>query len=233
MHIEILSEDKSGAYVVERLTREIITGLRAEADIAVRPHRGCGSLPKDLMSRPSKFTGSLLDLLPAKCRAYNNVYKGTDMILVAVMDSDQNDPNLLRQEMYAVMHKFAPDIRSVVGLCTEEIEAWLLGDRDAVRRAYPGLDERVLFNYEQDSICGTWETLCRVIEPDNADELIDIGYPAIGHYKSKWALTIAKYMHADNNVSPSFINYRNSIETAVRRPGPIARPAASVRRITF
>lgn len=233
MHIEILSEDKSGAFVVEKLTRGIADKVGCDAQITVRPHRGCGSLPKDLSAKPPKYTGSLLDLLPAKCRAYNEVYKGTDMVLVAIMDSDQKDPNELRQEMYAVMHKYAPDIRSVVGLCTEEIEAWLLGDREAVRKAYPNLDEDALCGYEQDSVCGTWETLCRVVEPDNADDLIDIGYPAIGHYKSRWAITIARYMEADNNISPSFLNYRNAIETAMRRPGPIARTAAGVRRISF
>lgn len=233
MHIEILSEDKSGAYVVERLTQQIVSYMGSDAQITVRPHRGCGSLPKDLSAKPSKYTGSLLDLLPAKCRAYNNVYKGSDTILVVVMDSDQHDPVALRQEIYAVMHKFAPDLRSVVGLCTEEIEAWLLGDHKAVSTAYPGLDEEALAKYDQDSICGTWEVLCRVIEPDNCDDLIDIGYPAIGHYKSKWAMTISRYMNAKDNISPSFINYRNSIETALRRPGPIARTITGVRRISF
>ena len=76
MLIEILSEDKSGAVVVERSVERICDAEGTRAQINVRPHRGCGSLPKDQNAKPPKFASSLLDLLPAKLRAYNSVYKG-------------------------------------------------------------------------------------------------------------------------------------------------------------
>ena len=222
MLIEILSEDKSGAVVVERSVERICDAEGTRAQINVRPHRGCGSLPKDQNAKPPKFASSLLDLLPAKLRAYNNVYKGKDLILIIAMDTDNNDPEPMRKEIYEAARTYAPDIRSVVGLSTEEIEAWMLGDRAAVIEAYPDCDKKVLESYEQDSVCGTWEVLCRAIS-DNAEKLIDIGYPAIGHYKARWAEDISQYMMPQRNVSPSFKTFRMALITALKNPVPIYR----------
>ena len=222
MLIEILSEDKSGAVVVERSVERICDAEGTRAQINVRPHRGCESLPKDQNAKPPKFASSLLDLLPAKLRAYNSVYKGKDLILIIALDTDNNDPEPMRKEIYEAARTYAPDIRSVVGLSTEEIEAWMLGDRAAVIEAYPDCDKKVLDSYEQDSVCGTWEVLCRAIS-DNAEKLIEIGYPAIGHYKARWAEDISQYMMPQRNVSPSFNTFRMALVTALKNPVPIYR----------
>ena len=137
------------------------------------------------------------------------------------MDSDDHDPDELRQMLYACCKKYAPDIRSVIGLCTEEIEAWLLGDRDAIVSAYPECNEDALDDYDQDSVCGTWEALCRVVCPDTYEELIDIGYPAIGHYKARWADEISMHMDPEKNISPSFMNFKMALLTALKKPEPI------------
>lgn len=222
MIIEILSEDKSGAVVVERLTERIVASEGMECVINVHPHRGCGSFPKDMTAKPPKFTNSLLDLLPSELRAYNKIYAGQEVILVIAIDSDDRDPKELRQEIYSCAAQFAPGIRSVVGISTEEIEAWVLGDRKAILEAFPDASGAVLDSYEQDSVCGTWEVLCRAVS-DNAEDLIEIGYPAIGHYKALWAETISRYMLPQNNVSPSFNTYRMALVTALKNPAPIYR----------
>ena len=222
MLIEILSEDKSGAVVVERLAERIVANEGLAVQVNVHPHRGCGSLPKDLTAKPPKFANSLLDLLPSELRAYNKIYAGKDLILIIALDSDDKDPQALRQEIYTVASKFAPDIRSIVGISTEEIEAWILGDKQAIYDAYPDCNKEILDSYEQDSVCGTWEVLCRAIS-DNAEELIEIGYPAIGHYKALWAETISKYMLPQKNVSPSFNTFKMALITALKNPVPIYR----------
>lgn len=222
MLIEILSEDKSGAVVVERLAERIVANEGLDVQVNVHPHRGCGSLPKDLTAKPPKFANSLLDLLPSELRAYNKIYAGKDLILIIALDSDDKDPQALRQEIYTVASKFAPDIRSIVGISTEEIEAWILGDKQAIYDAFPDCNKEILDSYEQDSVCGTWEVLCRAIS-DNAEELIEIGYPAIGHYKALWAETISKYMLPQKNVSPSFNTFKMALITALKNPVPIYR----------
>ena len=222
MLIEILSEDKSGAVVVERLSERITESEGIKAQVNVHPHRGCGSLPKDMTAKPPKFANSLLDLLPSELRAYNKIYAGKDIILIIAMDSDDKDPQALRQEIYSVAAKFAPDIRSVVGISTEEIEAWVLGDKNAIIDAYPDTKTKIIDEYVQDSICGTWEVLCRAIS-ENAEELIDIGYPAIGHYKALWTENISRYMLPQRNVSPSFNTFKMALITALKNPVPIYR----------
>ena len=138
------------------------------------------------------------------------------------LGSDDKDPQALRQEIYNVASKFAPDIRSVVGISTEEIEAWILGDKNAIKDAYPDCNTEILDSYEQDSVCGTWEILCRAIS-ENAEDLIEIGYPAIGHYKALWADTISRYMLPQKNVSPSFNTFKMALITALKNPVPIYR----------
>lgn len=211
MRIEILTEDKSGSVAVERLVKRICSKRGVDADIYVRPHRGCGCLPNDWNQKPPKFSGALLDLLPAKCRAYNSVLKGTDAILIVVMDSDDNDPEALKSKLNLVCSKYAPDIKQVIGLCVEEVESWLLGDRTAILKAYPASDTKALDSYIQDSICGTWEQLCKVVCPDTYNRVIEIGYPAIGEYKAKWSNRISRYMLPENNVSPSFREFRDKL----------------------
>ena len=228
MRIEVLTEDKSGAVVVERLIARILEREGKKAEVYVRPHRGCGSLPKDWDSRPVKFASSLLDLLPAKCRAYNKVCAGTDTILVVIMDSDSNDPDELRKTLYTVCKKYARDVRSVIGLCTEEIEAWLLGDIKALVKAFPECDLDAYGEYVQDGICGTWEALCRVTFPETFENIIDIGYPAIGHYKARWAEAVSEFMDPEENVSPSFLTFRNALRAALRDHSPL--PAGVHRR---
>lgn len=216
MRIEILAEDKSGSVAVERLVKQICIAEKIDADLYIRPHRGCGSLPSDWSQKPGKFASALLDLLPAKCRAYNSALKGTDTILIVVMDSDDKDPAELRSTLYKVCRKCAPDLKSVVGLCVEEVESWLLGDKKAILEAYPDADMEALSNYKQDSICGTWEALCKVVCPDTCERIINIGYPAIGEYKARWSRVISKYMKPENNVSPSFKQFRRTLIAALK-----------------
>ena len=233
MHIEILTEDKSGAKVVEKLTRQICATSGRDVDISVRPHRGCGSIPHNPDEKPPRFASALLDLLPAKCRAYNSVYGNTDACLVVVMDSDDHDPDELRKRLYEITHRYAPDLRSVIGLCTEEVEAWILGDAKAVLTAYPDANPDGFDDYVQDSVCGTWEQLCKIVCPDNYEDVMEVGYPAIGHYKAKWAEAIAPFMEAERNISPSFINYKMAFNAALTKPGPVKGTFPTHHRRSF
>lgn len=231
MHVEILSEDKSGAVVVERLTRQILDDIRSDYTLKVRPHRGCGSLPKDWDEKPLPYANSLLGLLPAELRAYNKVLESNEDILIVVMDSDDHNPDELRNQLYMVCRQYATDIRTVVGLCTEEVESWMLGDVGAIIKTYPEADIGAMDDYVQDSVCGSWEKLCEVVCPDDYRELIAIGYPAIGNYKAGWAENLSKNMNYMDNVSPSFILYKNALIAAIKDPTAINKPR--VRRTSF
>lgn len=216
MKIEVLTEDRSSALMIETLIRKMIKKSPDDCPIYVRPHRGRGDFPLNLTMRPLPNTASLLDLLPAKLRAYDKIFAGTGSILIVLMDSDYHSPELLTDQLKSLCKAFAPGIRSVIGLCVEETESWLLADAEALLKAYPDADMSIVAEYVQDSVCGTWEVLCRAILRNQAERVIRIGYPAIGQYKNEWATNISGYMNPDLNQSPSFRRFRAALLDAVR-----------------
>lgn len=222
MHFEVLTEDRSGGVVVEALMNKILAPLVSSYSIAIRPHRGKGELPDDPYAPPKKFASGLMDLLPAKLRAYDRIYAGTDFVLVVVMDSDDLFPDEVRESLAFQTAKFAPGLLNVIGICVEETESWMLADEEAVLAAYPEADLNVLREYRQDSVCGTWEVLCRALLREKARGLIRIGYPAIGQYKQEWAFQISRHMEPKRNESPSFSRFSDDLIQVANRVAPMA-----------
>ena len=85
----------------------------------------------------------------------------------------------------------------------------MLGDRAAVKRAYPHAKDSVLNGYEQDGICGTWEVLADAVHPGGSAKLKS--YPVTGTVKCDWARAITPCMNADENRSPSFRVFRDGV----------------------
>jgi hypothetical protein len=96
-------------------------------------------------------------------------------------------------------------------LAIEEIEAWYLGDREALRKAYPRVRSDVLTRYTQDSVCGTWELLADAIHPGGSKAIKDNGWPLPGQMKHQWAEQIGPWLDIDRNVSPSFKKLRDGL----------------------
>jgi hypothetical protein len=84
------------------------------------------------------------------------------------------------------------------------MEAWLLGDPDAIVAAYPRAKRQVISAYCQDSVCGTWEVLADAVYPGGAKKLKEQGHQAIGLEKYRWAEQIGPHLDLDANQSPSF-----------------------------
>ncbi|MBP7401196.1 MAG: hypothetical protein KBA30_01105 [Clostridia bacterium] len=216
MHLEVLSEDRSGGVVIASILRILRERRSYGYSFAIRPHRGKGYQPTDPSRRPRRDTVGLLDLLPAKSRAYARVLDPDRNILIVVMDSDSVPPGEVESDLRDTLRRYAAPVPHVIGVCVEEIEAWLLGDRQALLAAYPDADLSVADRYGQDSICGTWQTLARCIHPDSAARIIRIGYPAIGQYKYEWCRDISRYMDPDRNDSPSFRRFLSRLDRTIR-----------------
>lgn len=217
MHLEVLAEDKSGSIFLEGLLDKVLADNNISCSLAVRPHRGKGFYPQNPWDRPKKFASGLLDLLPAKLRAYSKVFVPGDLILLIVLDADEEEPLEVKKEVRNIAVKFGGEIPYVIGISVEEIEAWMLGDLQAVKTAYPDARIQAAANYVQDSICGTWEVLARVILGTDAERLIRVGYPAIGQYKSEWAARIAPHIRAGKNRSPSFQEFYSLLMRSLKR----------------
>ena len=208
MIIEVLSEDKSSVPVLSHIIYELLPAYQnLIKKVNIFPHRGKGNLPADINQKPKAFASSLLDLLPAKIRAYHKVYSDQEIILVIVLDADNDDSGEIYRNVEYVIRTEAPNKFFVIGIPIEETESWLLGDRNALLTAYPDARTAILDNYQQDSICGTWELLARVIMGSQAENLIRIGYPAVGVYKHLWAENISRNMKIANNKSASYHDF--------------------------
>ncbi len=131
--------------------------------------------------------------------------------VVVVVDLDGRDCRKFKQELCALLERCKPAPRTKFRIAIEETEAWLLGDRDAIKAAYPRLKTSALKNYQQDSICGTWEKLVAVIHKGRAKKLKKLGYPIIGQKKCEWAEKIAPHLDVEKNQSKSFQAFRDVV----------------------
>ena len=127
-------------------------------------------------------------------------------------DLDRGDCATFKQELLTVLNACNPRPRTLFRIAIEEGEAWLLGDRRAVKAAYPDAKDAVLDGYSQDSICGTWEVLADALHPGGSAHLQRTGYPIAGKAKCEWAGRIAPRMDVNRNRSPSFRVFRDGVK---------------------
>ena len=67
----------------------------------------------------------------------------------------------------AIQNKIQID--HVFCIAIKEMEAWLLGDLNAIEAAYPQVRKTYIRSYTQDGICDTWEVLANMIYPGRPD----------------------------------------------------------------
>ena len=204
MHFEVLVEDRSGSIALECLLEKILGANGAAHSWNLHSYKGLGRIPKDLHSVTDPRKRLLLDQLPRLLQGYGGSFKrsGLPSAVIVVVDLDQRDCVAFKQELLAVLEACTPCPRTLFRIAIEESEAWLLGDRAAVKQAYPDAKDSVLKRYEQDSICGTWEVLADAVHPDGAAKLKESAYPVTGTAKCDWAGAIAPCMNVDENRSP-------------------------------
>lgn len=203
MHFHILVEGDSEV----RFLKKVMPFLHGSKGVThlwnIHKHQGVGSIPVNLDAAPNKTNNTLLHNLPAKLRAYEKIANPINRVVVLI-DIDSNVKADFLTSLNNVKNTCAPntDVRFV--LACEELEAWYLGDRNALIQYKPSINLAILNAYVQDSICGTWETLMRADEPTLLN-------PKTPYWKSlqkkvEWSKKITQHMDFSNNASPSF-NY--------------------------
>ena len=190
MHFEILVEDQSGSIALEHFLEKILGPNYAEHSWNIHAYKGIGRIPTDLRSAPNPANRLLLDNLPRLLRGYGKSLTDSSAVVV-VVDLDDRDCMVFKQDMVNVLNACNPRPQTLFRIAIEESEAWLLGDRAAVKSAYPNANDATLSNYVQDSICGTWEVLADAIHPGGSSHLKALGYPPTGMAKCDWASNIA------------------------------------------
>ncbi len=152
-----------------------------------------------------------MDRLPKLLKGYGKSHQDFSAAVIVVVDLDDKDCRAFKQEMLDVLKTCNPQPITLFRIAIEEGEAWLLGDRNAIKTAYPRAKEQVLNGYMQDSICGTWEKLADAIYPEGSQKLKQLGWPYTGQAKCEWAKNIAPHLDVESNQSRSFQTFRNGI----------------------
>ena len=213
MHFEILVEDASGKTLLEQVVPKIL-GPKGKpntyriVNIQELKHRVMAELPRK-QAKTLPWDVILFQTLAIQLRAYSKALLRKNGVVVIVVDVDARRVDHFRNKLEELFQTNAPNLEGGIRLAVEEIEAWILGDMPAVRRAYPLVKEYILKSYEQDSICETWEVLADALFHGGAERLTEIGYPQIGREKCRWAENIGQYMDVNTNLSPSFLAFRD------------------------
>ena len=171
MHFEILVEDTSGKIALEYILEKILGPNGQDHTYRIISYKGVGRIPKYLKGTTDPRKRIFLDRLPKLLRGYGKSLQGFPAAVVVVVDLDHKDCLAFKQEMLDILNTCNPQPTTVFRIAIEEGEAWLLGDRNAVKTAYPRAKERVLNVYMQDSICGTWEKLADAVYPGGLQKL--------------------------------------------------------------
>ncbi len=212
MHFEILVEDQSGKKALDILVPKIIGD---DHTFNVHSYKGIGRIPRNLGAMGDASKRILLDQLPRLLRGYGNTFAGYPedhpAAVILVCDLDEKCLKSFRQELFSILNACTPKPEARFCVAIEEGEAWFLGDIPAIKAAYPRANDTVLNAYVNDSICGTWERLADAVYSGGSRALSDKGWQAVGAEKSQWAEKISPHMDVANNLSPSFVYFREKL----------------------
>ncbi|VEN75486.1 conserved hypothetical protein [Candidatus Desulfarcum epimagneticum] len=213
MHFEILVEDQSGKRGLDILVPKI---LGKGHTFNVHPYKGLGHIPRNMKDAGEAARRMLLNNLPKLLRGYGKTFSGYpsdyEAVVILVCDLDDRCLKAFRRELTGILDQCDPKPETRFCMAIEEGEAWLLGDMDAVKAAYPKAKKNVLDAYVNDSICGTWEKLADAVFPGGSSALSAGGFQAIGLEKSRWAEKITPHMNVACNESPSFCYFQSEIK---------------------
>ena len=190
MHVEFLLEEPSAEAALNQLLPRL---LRAEDTWRCVSHRG---------------KAALLGRLPALLKSYvGRMLHEPDLRVVVLMDADA-DCRKGKKELEDLVaaarllsKTTAPagqPFRVLTRLAVSELEAWFLGDREAISAAYP----RIHANHfkstyrDPDALPDTWETLHRILRKG--------GYYPGQYLKVEAAEQIAACLNPTRNQSVSF-----------------------------
>lgn len=213
MHIEVLVEDSSGEKLLAQLLPQILGAQGAPHTWRLKAYKGIGRIPQGLTAKADPAKRMLLDQLPRLLQGYGKT-PGIDAVVV-VVDTDRQDCKAFLQELKSLAASCNPSPNTLFRLAIEEMEAWYLGDRAALLKAFPRAKRDVLDRYVQDSVCGTWELLADAVHVGGSVAIKKVGWTLAGQLKHEWAEKIGPFMDLHRNVSPSFCKFRDGLSKMI------------------
>lgn len=220
MYFQFLIEDQSSGIVVNHVMEKIkLCHEGAEIFWNIKTFTGIGNLGKS-GSVLERKTGKLLNDLPMYLRGFDKKLRQMpDAAIIIVLDNDKRELEEFKNtlEEIAAYNMILSDYAFC--LAVKEVEAWLLGDREAILAAYPNAKILYLRQYVQDSICDTWEVLADIVYPQGflgLKKKAGGSYSEIGKAKCEWADRIGGKMNLYTNNSPSFCRFIDELERRIQ-----------------
>ena len=217
MYFQFLIEDPSGEEFIHQIMKKLIAEY-PETYYKCKSFHGIGGFTKKNTVKETK-TGKLLNDLTTYLKGFNKSLQNmNDAAIVIVVDNDDRDTDAFYAELESVANNNMITLDHVFCIAVEELEAWLLGDENAILAAYPSAKLPLLRSYEQDSICGTWEVLADMLYKGGRNKLKRNSpyYGETGTLKCEWARNIGAQMDIHNNKSPSFNHFINALESRLK-----------------
>jgi hypothetical protein len=206
VYLEILIEDASGGILINHIMSKY-KEVHPNMEFRIHSFKGIG-YPKKTKSTDDLKTKKLLTDLPIYLRGISKQLEplGVNAAIIVILDNDRRNCAELKQLLLDIAQKNNAKENTAFCIAIEEMEAWLLGDINAINISYPSIRMSNLTGYTQDSIVGTWETLANAIYPGGLLNMKKdcTTYREIGSVKCEWSDKIGKVMELSRNSSPSF-----------------------------
>ena len=176
--IVILAEESSIQPIFEELAPQLDL---AGATIRVIPHQGASDLERSL---------------PRKLKAWRNPHAR----FLIIRDNDSGDCVKRKQNLQEIVRRSGRESQSLVRIVCQELEAWFLGDRQALH------DASILkANINHASIRGDVD---QIVKPSQKLDR----FAAQGYEKRTGARIVSSYMEVGRNTSRSFQNAMRALE---------------------
>lgn len=176
MKIEFLLEEPSMINSLEQLLPRILPeGFVLNENCFLRPHNGKSDLVKSI---------------PRKIRAFSNIHH-EEYRVVIIHDQDSNDCKHLKQEL-ATLCLQNGDCPILIRIACRELEAWYLGDMDAIQKVYP--------NFKADQ----QRNKAKFRNPDSCNPSDELKKLIPNFQKGYASKEISKHISIENNRSISF-----------------------------
>ncbi len=183
MRIEFLLEEESMKRALEILLPKILPpSYKIGENCFLRPHNGKGDLQKSI---------------PTKVRTFSHFYEPVKLVILH--DQDSNDCTVLKKDLQKLCEENG-DCPVLIRIPCRELEAWYLGDMDAIEQAYPTFKASNFRNKE------------KFRNPDDCRASSELKKIIPTFQKGVAAKEIPKYMSIERNTSESFNQFVNGLK---------------------
>lgn len=219
MYFQFLIEDSSTEILIGHVMNKL-KSMSVDKEILydTKSFKGIGHLRTNgnLMERKG---GNLLNNLQIYLKGFDrSLSKMEKAAIIVVLDNDYNEYATFKEQLEQVAEKTNMQVDYAFCIAVKEMEAWLLGDEEAICQAYPKAKKKYLKDYVQDAICDTWEVLANMVYPGGLVALqkkSKNGYSETGKAKCEWADRIGEKLILKNNNSPSFNNFIHELQIRI------------------